>query len=108
MGNTQIVVRPRQAGKTSAAVQWVREGVSTNSYPFWSRVLLVPSIHEAGRIRKDYPELDYRQVFSFAEWRNARLGRMPVEVAVDNVEALIAQTIGQRASFLTLNGEVTS
>lgn len=73
--------------------------------PGWSRVLLCPTIEAADRVRRDYSdELDYRQVFSWNEWRNARIGRQPVEVAVDNADLLVAQFIGQPASFVTITG----
>ena len=103
---TQIIVRPRQAGKTHAAVEWVLEGEATDSYPGWTRVLLTQSITEADRVRQAFPELDYRQVFSFNEWRNARLGAKPVEVAVDNADMILASLLGQTPSRITMTGGV--
>jgi hypothetical protein len=102
---TKIIARPRQAGKTHEAVQWVLAGEQTDSYPNWSRVLLCHSIEESIRIRSSFPELDYRQVFSYEEWRKARLGNKPVEVAVDNADILIERVVGQRASVVTISGE---
>lgn len=103
--SVQVIARPRRNGKTTEAVKWVLEGDSTDSYPFWTRVLLVPSIAAADYVRRQFPALDYRQVFAWNEWRSARRGALPVEVAVDNADLLIAQYIGQVAGFVTLTGD---
>lgn len=103
-GLPAVVARPRIGGKTTEAVEWVLAGEPTDSYPFWSRVLLVPTIEAADQARKRFPALDYRQVFAWSEWRQARLGARPVEVALDNADILIAQTIGQVARFVTITG----
>lgn len=103
----QVAVRPRRAGKTTEAVEWVMAGEPTDSYPFWTRVLLTPTIEAADQARRQFPALDYRQVFAWSEWRSARLGARPVEVALDNADILIAQTIGQVARFVTITGRVT-
>lgn len=106
-GHVQVVARHRRNGKTTEAVAWVLAGEATDSYPFWTRVLLVPTIEAADNARKQFPALDYRQVFAWSEWRRARLGALPVEVAVDNADLLIAQTIGQIARLVTLTGEMS-
>jgi hypothetical protein len=98
-----IIVRPRQAGKTYEAVQWVLEGEQTDSYPGWSRVLLCHTLQEADRIRKDFPALDYRQVFSWREWRERHPGLKPVEVAVDNADLILGQVLNQSPSLMTIN-----
>lgn len=104
---SQIIVRPRQAGKTFVAVKWVLAGEATDSYPGWSRVLIAHSIAEADRIRRDYPDLDYRQVFPWDEWKNARLGRKPVEVLVDNADTVLTRLLGQPIAGATWSGGVS-
>lgn len=99
----KVTVNGRQSGKTYALVQWVKEGVETDSYPGWSRVILTHTIDEAIRLRADY-DLDYRQVFSVEEWRSARLGHLPVEVGVDNADLFLHRLIGQRPSRVTMTG----
>jgi len=99
-----IIVRPRQAGKTHEIVQWVLAGEKTDSYPGWTRVLLAISIAEAGRIRDAYPDLDYRQVFSWYEWQGARLGPKPVEVAIDNVDLVLQHILRQPVALATTTG----
>lgn len=99
----KVIVNGRQSGKTYALVQWVREGVATDSYPGWSRVILTITINEAERLRRDY-ELDYRQVFSVNEWQTARIGRKPVEIAVDNADLVLASYLGQHPAQITLTG----
>lgn len=104
LAEVQVVARARRNGKTTEAVEWVLAGEATDSYPFWTRVLLVPTIDAADNARRQFPALDYRQVFAWSEWQRARLGALPVEVAVDNADILIAQTIGQVARLVTLTG----
>ena len=99
----KVIVRGRQAGKTYDLVQWVKQGEETNSYPGWSRVILTHSIAEAERIRGLY-DLDYRQVFSAQEWRTARLGRRPVEIAVDNAEIILASYLRNHPAQIAITG----
>ena len=93
----------RQAGKTYTLVEWVKEGVETDSYPGWSRVLLTHSLDEAQRLRTRY-DLDYRQVFFVGEWQRARLGRKPVQVALDNADLVLMAYLGQMPSQITVTG----
>lgn len=99
----RVIVNGRQAGKTHALMKWVKEGEETDSYPGWSRVILTHSLEEAQRLRTLY-DLDYRQVFSVNEWKNARLGRKPVDVAVDNADLILAHMIGQYPSQVAMTG----
>ena len=99
----KIIARGRQAGKTYELIQWAKEGVKTNSYPGWSRIILAHSIAEADRIRKD-GNLDYRQVFSVPEWQKARVGPLYVEVAVDNADTVLSFLIGQYPSVISATG----
>ena len=101
----RVIVNGRQAGKTYALVQWVKEGEQTNSYPGWSRVILTHTIDEAQRLRGLY-ELDYRQVFSVSEWRTARLGRRPVDVALDNADLVLASYLGQMSAKIAMTGSI--
>jgi len=101
----RVIVNGRQAGKTHALVQWVKEGEQTDSYPGWTRVILTHSLEEAQRLRNLY-DLEYRQVFSMGEWKNARLGRKPVDVAVDNVDMILAHMIGQYPSQVAMTGRI--
>jgi len=99
----EVFARGRQAGKTYTLVEWVKEGVETDSYPGWSRVLLTHSLDEAQRLRTRY-ELDYRQVFFVGEWQRARLGRKPVQVALDNADLVLMNVLGQMPSQITVTG----
>lgn len=98
-----VEVCGRGAGKTYRLVQWVKDGEETDSYPGWSRVLLTHSIDEAQRLRSEY-ELDYRQVFSYAEWRDAHLGPKPVDIAVDNVDLLLMGYFRSMPSLIAMTG----
>jgi hypothetical protein len=99
----KVFARGRQAGKTHELVEWVKEGVETDSYPGWSRVLLTHSIEEAQRLRTRY-SLSYNQVYAASEWKKARLGRKPVEVALDNADLVLMSYLGQMPSHITVTG----
>lgn len=103
----KVIVRPRQAGKTTELVEWVKQGEATNSYPFWTRIILCPTVDMAQRLRHGVNEygLDYTQVFSFGEWQRARKGRLPVEVAIDNLDLIIADALGHPAALATVTEE---
>lgn len=103
---SQYIVRPRQGGKTRTAVEWVLEGERTDSYPGWSRILICHSIEESARIRADYPDLDYQQVFSWAEWANVHPGFKPVSIAIDNADMILSRLLrGHTVSVITGTGE---
>lgn len=101
----KFMVAGRQEGKTCELVRWVLEGHETSSYPFWTRVILTCSVSRAMHIRHDYPELDYRQVFTMNEWRHAHLGPMTVEVGIDDVNDYLASEFGN-VTFVTASGEL--
>ena len=44
----------RQAGKTTMALDWVKQGVRTDGYPGWTRVLVVPTHAQLDIIRKQF------------------------------------------------------
>jgi hypothetical protein len=101
-----VIVRPRQAGKTYEMVQWVKQGEPTRSYPFWSRIILCPTLEMAQRLRTDETYgLDYTQVFGVDEWRRARKGPLPVEVAIDNLDLFLAIGLGQTPAVVTVTGD---
>lgn len=101
----KVIVNGRQSGKTFRLIQWVKEGFETTSYPGWTRVLLTHSLDEAQRLRAQY-DLEYRQVFSVSEWQTARLGREPVEIAVDNADLVLTAYLGQHPAALSMTGRI--
>jgi hypothetical protein len=104
----KFLVGPRASGKTTKLIEWVKEGVRTDSYPGWSRIILTHTMKEAQRLRtyKEYG-LDYRQVFFVEEWRGARQGSSPVEVGFDNIDYIIRDIVGpfNTAGLITATGE---
>ena len=97
------MARGRRAGKTHDLIQWVKQGEKMETYPGWSRVILTHSLQEAQRLRTEF-DVDYRQVFSVAEWRSARLGNRPVEVALDNADLVLAEVLGQMPRIIAVTG----
>lgn len=104
----KILMRGRQQGKTHELIEWVLEGVKTDSYPNWSRVLLVHNLQEADRLRGFHGQpLDYRQVFTYDEWSGGRIGKIPVLIAVDNAEFYLQRMLGgyHYVDRISINGD---
>jgi hypothetical protein len=74
------------------------------SYPFWSRIVLVPDINQAQIFRKQH-DLDYHQVFTFGEWMNARRGHLPVEIAIDNADMVLSQMLHCKVHLISVTEE---
>jgi hypothetical protein len=92
----KIYVGDRGDGKTHALIEWVKEGQTRASYPGWTRVLITHTLREAERLRgygNPY-RLDYRQVFSVHEWRTGRFVREGLQIAVDNVDLVLNELLG--------------
>lgn len=100
----KIIVWPRQAGKTTKLCQWVEEGERIDEFPFWSRILVVPTVSDANRVRieRGWTDLDHNRVYSFSEFRDMRAGALTVEVAIDRAEELIYQSLGRPARIAVL------
>lgn len=96
----QVLNWPKRAGKTTKLALWVKEGERTDSYPGWTRIMLVPTIQEAVHVRNQF-KLDPHQIFSYEEWRKAYhaafQGEAHIEVAVDRAETLIHDLVMSRA-----------
>lgn len=100
----KFMVTGRAHGKTSTLVEWVKQGEPTDSYPFWTRVILCPDFRQAQQLRMDF-DLEYRQVFGIDEWKRARLGARPVELAIDNVDLFLEYELGGGIKLVTATGE---
>lgn len=100
---TTIIQQGRRSGKTTAAVEWVKEGKKTKAYPGWTRILLTIDQSEADRLRCGPDSvLDYHQVFTFDEWKGRGRGSgRNVEIAIDNLDIILAQVLGRTVQFFT-------
>lgn len=89
----QLLMRDRQAGKTTAAIVWVALGERTTRYPGWSRVLVVPTMRRLDHIRREWwhtlDDFSHR-VYTLAEWAPARGIGPDVEVCLDDLDTLLA------------------
>lgn len=107
---SHLVAGGRRSGRTTKLLEWLKQAVPTNSYPFWDRVLLVHSLDRAqdlrgqlarwSRSRGDKHGLAYNLVYSYTEWREARIGHMPVEIAVDDVDMLVSNYFHQTPALI--------
>jgi hypothetical protein len=102
----EIIIGGRRTGKTTKALEWLAQAERIDTYPFWSRVLLVHSTDYAQDLRirlrqeaesrgEDDYALSYNKVYSWEEWATVHLGIQPVEVLVDNADFLLNQFLSQ-------------
>lgn len=111
--DTQYIVGGRCTGKTTRLLEWVAAGEPRNGYPFWSRVLVVHSLQEVMRLRSiiradpERPlfEDDPHRLYHLDDWRTAHLQERDVEVALDNLDLMIAHLVGPgRLSRASMTG----
>lgn len=118
----KVMVTGRQGGKTSAMIQWMLNGYSINRYPYWSRVIVCPSItqamHFAKRLREATEDFDENESWVWdlrkAVWCaddliavGKQYGLRDIEIGIDDAETFISRLLtGQRLSFMTLTGEL--
>lgn len=101
----EVIVNGRQAGKTYRLVEWVKQGEQIDSYPGWSRVIVVQSVGEALLLRRDYG-LNVRQVLSLKEWGENRAGNSQVEIALDNADLVLGEILRKLPSVVSITGRV--
>jgi len=100
----EIILGGRRTGKTTKALEWLKQARRIDTYPFWDRVLLVPGLDEAQHLRinlrkeaeergEDDASLYYNLVYCFEEWETAHLGRQPVHVYIDRAEIIFYQML---------------
>lgn len=112
----QVIVSGRRSGKTTKTLEWVKEARRVPHYPFWDRVLIVATFHEAQVLRIglrqeaeeqgiDESGLYYNLVYSIQEWKNAYIDpRWEGLVAIDNAEFILEQILRQRPALVTMTG----
>lgn len=115
--SSYVIVAGRRKGKTTHLLAWLKEAKRTNSYPFWDRVLLVHSIRRAQDLRIDLRReaeaagvedsgVYYNLVYSFEEWKKARLGHAPVDIAVDDLDFLVSDYFRQTPRLVSIHGRL--
>lgn len=104
----KLIICPRQNGKTTKAVAWLREGTPRPEFPGWTRVLLVPDLNTKAWMVKRY-DLSDGQIFSFYEWRVRTTltptHTPPTEVMLDNAELILGGILGRNTTLagMTIN-----
>lgn len=103
-----IYALPRGTGKTRKAVEWLVEGTGTNSYPGWTRVLVVHSVQAhlmlRNELRNQIPDIDHR-LFNWKEWCDARAIDPDTEVLIDELEMMFPHIPGRLVGF-TITADV--
>ncbi len=110
---SHLIIGGRRTGKTTKLLKWLEEAERRPYYPFWDRVLLVHTTDRAQHLRiglRTEAELKgiidaslyYNLVYSYEEWKGARLGG-DVMIGVDDVDFLISRYFGQTPSMVVFH-----
>lgn len=111
-----VVLGDRQAGKTTALVRWLLAGSSTHRYPGWSRVIVVghadmvcwTATHfpdENRVLREKFPPGLGKLVLTPREvLRVAQLAGHELEIAVDDIDSILADHLGIFPARVALTG----
>ena len=96
----QLLAVDRRAGKTTQAFAWVSHGVRTDTYPGWSRVLVLPNLAMMEHHRVDWwprlEDFDHR-VYTAEDWEGVYRGHRldDVEVCIDDLDHFLRRGIGR-------------
>ena len=97
MEEFEVLVAERAHGKTTESILWLADAERIDTYPGWTRVLVVPTEAMAGHIRNEFrsrvPNIE-RRVFSFDEWATIRGVSQRVEVRIDELGMLLTKVFG--------------
>lgn len=103
----RVLAAGRQGGKTTQVVDWLKAGERTETYPGWTRVLLVSRMSEFNRLRARYwgeiEDFDHR-VYHVRDWARGYRVDPATEVVIDNIEFVLPHLPGRLAAF-TVTGE---
>ena len=93
----EIDLSPRQAGKTTRMIEWLKIGRS--------RILLTHTMREAERLREQYPDLE-DCIFSWDQWLKKQHGvSHRVELAVDNADYILQAQVSDDIKRISFNKE---
>lgn len=117
----KVLTTERGEGKSTELLHWLLRGDPRDHWPGWSRVIVVSTSREARLLafhhqRSEYlhelmlarggPELDKLILVYGSDVRPHLLDR--VEVAVDNVDLLLAGLLFKTPAVITMTGEPVS
>lgn len=83
----ELIIRPRQGGKTTELAQWVKEDRE-------HRVILVPNDEQAHFMRRTYSWLNTDNVMTIGYWRTSGRGKRKIQIAFDNADMLLQSIAG--------------
>jgi hypothetical protein len=110
----RIVQLGRREGKTHRLLDWVAEGTPCTPYPFWTRIIVTPDIHQADWLRdllrrqahEDRRDMAYNKVYAYNEWLHAHIGTgWDGEIGIDNLDMLINNLFRHHISIATVTKE---
>ena len=106
MEGLQVIAGPRRSGKTTAAIGWLLDGERREIWPYWTRVMVVPTMQMLDSVRADhFREIEdfSHRVFALPEWEyRARHNPQP-EVLYEEAQVYLPRD----ASVVTLSGAFT-
>ncbi len=91
--STALVFGPRRYGKTTFLLDWLEKKEN--------RILLCFSSEEKRRLCRERPPLEER-IQTIFEFKNYRIGREEMEVAIDNLDGYFSQLFGFHPSVVSL------
>lgn len=95
----KILYSPRQGGKTTRMVEWLREEQS--------RMLVTFSDKEARRLVELYPDLVNRIVTwrEYVERRSFAWNKHPSKIAIDNADIILQMLCRDEIDVITISNE---
>lgn len=114
---TEFLVRLRGGGKTYSAIEWLIMGHKIDAWPQWSRLLVVRDVRLAQWTLKAFPELQAKLheqgngglgklVITMEEAKRLRGLSREVEIAVDDAEGIIFDSLRIWPSLVTISGTI--
>lgn len=113
-----VIVTGRRNGKTTKALQWLKQARRVTEYPYWDRVLIVHTWQVAQDLRIELRQeaeaqgidgsgLYYNLVYSVDEWKTAHISiGWRGSIAVDNADLILEQLLRKAPALITMTGQV--
>jgi len=104
-----VIVRSRQGGKTTAAIEWLSAGECTTGYPGWTRVLVTPNRRQYDHLRRllrgKLDDIDHR-LYDARTWFDALNVDPTTQVMLDNIEMMLPRIPGTLAGMTVTGAEL--
>lgn len=89
-----LIVGGKQCGKTTAVIQWMKEGEPADNEFGWSRLMVVPTIERARELGRLYPKLAKAFVTPYFMRRISNKVTLPY--AIDDLDMILRNYMGRK------------